>query len=337
MILLQCVILCASTLRLTLASQQEFTELRMPQVQAEKGETYLCHALPLDSSRSHWITGFEPHSNMKTAHHMLLFGCAEPGSDADVWECGEMQGGGDSNQYRHASVCNQGSKQEIVYAWARDAPALTLPDGVGFKVAGDGHTQYLVLQVHYMHPTAHPDSSGITLVSTDQPMPRRAQTMLLATDGLIKAQSTDDFEVACVIDEPVEMHPFAYRVHAHARGKVVSGWKVTQGEDGLHVWQLIGKQDPMEPEMFYPVANSTSTIVNGDIVAARCHMRNEETHDIHIGATGEDEMCNFYMMYWVDGDGVLDDNQCQSEGPPKYYWREQGGLSNIPDEAASTL
>ena len=24
-----------------------------------------------------------------------------------------------------------------------------------------------------------------------------------------------------------------------------------------------------------------------------------------IGATAEDEMCNFYMMYWVEGDQVL--------------------------------
>ena len=48
-------------------------------------------------------------------------------------------------------------------------------------------------------------------------------------------------------------------------------------------------------------------------------------------------MCNFYMMYWVDGDAVLDDNQCQSPGPPRYYWAGEGGLNNVPDYAASHL
>ncbi len=37
--------------------------------------------------------------------------------------------------------------------------------------------------------------------------------------------------------------------------------------------------------------------------------------------TGNDEMCNFYIMYWVDGDQLLDDAVCHSEGPPYYYFR----------------
>jgi hypothetical protein len=32
-------------------------------------------------------------------------------------------------------------------------------------------------------------------------------------------------------------------------------------------------------------------------------------------------MCNFYMMYWVEGDQLLDDSVCQSPGPPYYYFR----------------
>lgn len=36
-----------------------------------------------------------------------------------------------------------------MYAWARDAPTLKLPNGVGFKVGGNSNINYLVLQVHY--------------------------------------------------------------------------------------------------------------------------------------------------------------------------------------------
>jgi hypothetical protein len=32
-------------------------------------------------------------------------------------------------------------------------------------------------------------------------------------------------------------------------------------------------------------------------------------------------MCNFYIMYWVDGDQLLDDPICRSVGPPYYYFR----------------
>jgi hypothetical protein len=31
-------------------------------------------------------------------------------------------------------------------------------------------------------------------------------------------------------------------------------------------------------------------------------------------------MCNFYMMYWVDGDKLLEDDVCTSPGPPNYYF-----------------
>ena len=41
---------------------------------------------------------------------------------------------------------------------------------------------------------------------------------------------------------------------------------------------------------------------------------------IHFSPTGNDEMCNFYMMYWVDGDQLLDENVCASPGPPEYYF-----------------
>jgi peptidylglycine monooxygenase len=38
---------------------------------------------------------------------------------------------------------------QVIYAWARDAPKLELPEGVGFKVGGKSPIQYLILQVHY--------------------------------------------------------------------------------------------------------------------------------------------------------------------------------------------
>ena len=92
---------------------------------------------------------------------------------------------------------------------------------------------------------------------------------------------------------------------------------------------------------------------------------------VYVGSTNEDEMCNFYMMYWVEGKIFLEINftknfmklifnfpkldksyfflagpevmkqkSCFSLGPPAYSWGGWilgGGLSNIPDEEASSF
>lgn len=54
--------------------------------------------------------------------------------------------------------------------------------------------------------------------------------------------------------------------------------------------------------------------------------------------TNEDEMCNFYLMYYVDGGEPLEQKFCFGSGPPEYYWNSPDtGLINIPDEEASRL
>merc|ERR1719427_141237 len=101
--------------------------------------------LLMDTELTHYIVGFRPNATKMTAHHMLVFGCEEPGSMMPTWNCGEMttkQPGLESHQ-----PCESGS--QIIYAWAMDAPELNLPEGVGFRVGADSTIQYLVLQVHY--------------------------------------------------------------------------------------------------------------------------------------------------------------------------------------------
>lgn len=48
------------------------------------------------------------------AHHMFAFGCDKPASKSNSWNCGNF-------------VC-QGSKT-ILFAWGRNAKALSMPDG----------------------------------------------------------------------------------------------------------------------------------------------------------------------------------------------------------------
>ena len=85
---------------------------------------------------------------------------------------------------------------------------------------------------------------------------------------MIPARTTTYMEAACKINTDRLIHPFAFRTHTHALGRVVSGWKVTPDME----WSLIGKKDPQLPQMFYPVDDSSMILENGDTVAARCTM-----------------------------------------------------------------
>ena len=89
---------------------------------------------------------------------------------------------------------------------------------------------------------------------------------------------------------------------------MVSGWKVGNSDS----WELIGKKDPQQPQTFYPVGNPELSLTRGDVVAARCTMVNTRDRTTFVGATKEDEMCNFYIMYWVEGDQPMKKHTCFS-------------------------
>ncbi|KAK8388874.1 hypothetical protein O3P69_020670 [Scylla paramamosain] len=305
----------------------------MPHVKPERAETYFCTPIRIDPSQEYYITAFQPNATMDTAHHMLLYGCETPGSKEEVWNCGEMalaQPG-----IASAPVCKTGS--QVIYAWALDAPKLLLPEGVAFKVGGKSSIQYIVLQVHYASvekfKDGSTDDSGVFLYYTENPQPKSAGVLLMGTGGRINPNSVEYMETACTINENKVIHPFAFRTHTHALGRVVSGYKVSR-QGYTDRWQLIGKMDPQLPQMFYPVAEDM-VIRKGDTVAARCTMESKRDRITRIGSTNEDEMCNFYIMYWTDGK-VLNRKNCFSLGPPFYYW-SRDHLRNIPDKDASSL
>lgn len=196
-------------------------------------------------------------------------------------DCGEMAS---SDNYMSHSItpCGQGSNSQIIYAWARDAPKLNLPEGVGFKIGADSPIKYIVLQVHYAHkfPDGKVDDSGVIMHYTQTQMPKLAGIILLGTAGLIPPNSVEQMDSSCRVDKKI--YPFAYRTHTHQLGKVVAGYRVRTGMDGRQQWIQLGKRDPLTPQMFYPIENS-EPIMPGDIIASRCTM---ESHRNRITYTG---------------------------------------------------
>ncbi|XGW21085.1 hypothetical protein V3C99_004221 [Haemonchus contortus] len=231
-----------------------------------------------------YIVGFEPLANADRIHHILLFGCTEPAHTNGFWKGGE--------------TCAPGATH-ILYAWAKNAPSLNLPRNVGFSVGheNDG-IRYLVLQVHYAQPFAGDvrDYSGVTLHIT-QKKPQNFAAVLLFASGepIPPGKSQVQINMSCEYGGNTELHPFAFRTHTHAMGRVVSAYYKHEG-----VWTKIGARNPQWPQLFEMIPTNP-VIKKGDLMAATCRF---DSHDkkvpVQMGSMGVNEMCNFYMMFYWD-------------------------------------
>uniref|UniRef100_A0A8B9SUJ4 Peptidylglycine alpha-amidating monooxygenase n=1 Tax=Anas platyrhynchos TaxID=8839 RepID=A0A8B9SUJ4_ANAPL len=286
-------------------------DIRMPGVTPKQSDTYLCMSVPLPVDDEAYVVDFKPHASMDTVHHMLLFGCNEPSSTENYWDCDE-------------GTCKD--KSNILYAWARNAPPTRLPKGVGFRVGGETGGKFFVLQVHYGDISAfrdkHKDCSGVTLHLTHQKQPLIAGMYLMMSVNTVipPGEKVVDADIACHYKR-FPMHLFAYRVHTHRLGKVVSGYRVRNGQ-----WTLIGRQSPQLPQAFYPVEHPVDVSYD-DILAARCVFSGEgRTTETHIGGTANDEMCNFYIMYYMEAKHAVSYMTCTQNANPEMF-------RNIPQEA----
>ncbi|XP_067425237.1 peptidyl-glycine alpha-amidating monooxygenase isoform X3 [Emydura macquarii macquarii] len=286
-------------------------DIRMPGVTPKQSDTYLCMSLRLPVDEEAYVVDFRPQASMDTVHHMLLFGCNIPSSTENYWDCDE-------------GTCTD--KSNILYAWARNAPPTRLPKGVGFQVGGETGSKYFVLQVHYGDVSAfrdkHKDCSGVTLHLTHQRQPLIAgMYLMMSVDTVIPpGEKVVDADIACHYQK-YPMHLFAFRVHTHRLGQVVSGYRVRNGQ-----WTLIGRQSPQLPQAFYPVEHPVD-INFGDTLAARCVFTGEgRTTDTHIGGTASDEMCNFYIMYYMEAKHAVSYMTCTQNINPDMF-------RNIPQEA----
>ncbi|GFO46325.1 peptidylglycine alpha-hydroxylating monooxygenase-like [Plakobranchus ocellatus] len=315
--------------------KEQQINMLMPGVKPTVPDTYLCKSVKMEDDHT-YITGFIPNADANIAHHVLLYGCEEPGAEPGrIWNCGEMAS---SSAGPHAGPCRTGLN--ILYAWAMEAPRLSLPPDVSFNVGQATSTKYLVVQVHYKNvskflpPENGEDHSGLTLVTTQVPSQKQAGVYIMSTGGSLPSHTVEYFEVACEMTEDVEIFPFAFRTHAHSLGRVISGYRIRDG-----VWTEIGRKDPRLPEMFYNATNQGISVRRGDILAARCTMHDTTDHTVSIGATQKDEMCNFYIMYYVNKPPTLQVDSCFSPGPPYWYWKdypdqEKLNLDAAPDTAS---
>lgn len=300
--------------------------IRMKGAVPTRPDDLQCTAVKLDPEES-YIIKVDPHASRQTAHHMMVYGCKDLPNNKTVWDCHLSETHESEN-----SVC-RGGQREILYAWANDAPAKTLPEGVGIRVSGRTDIKYLVVQLHYasVFPEGVTDNSGVTLTLTHNRPPMQAGYLVLVNYGSIppkqKAYYTESY---CKYEEDFPIYPIGYRTHAHELGYVVSGYRVRDGK-----WMEIGRMSPQLPQMFYEVSNPGMEIKKGDELAARCTMNSMDRDDVtYFGATHHDEMCNFYLMYATYNQDVLTNIFCFKDAD-SYSWSENFPASDIPADASS--
>uniref|UniRef100_A0A2I2YQK7 Peptidylglycine alpha-amidating monooxygenase n=1 Tax=Gorilla gorilla gorilla TaxID=9595 RepID=A0A2I2YQK7_GORGO len=288
-------------------------DIRMPGVTPKQSDTYFCMSMRIPVDEEAFVIDFKPRASMDTVHHMLLFGCNMPSSTGSYWFCDE-------------GTCTD--KANILYAWARNAPPTRLPKGVGFRVGGETGSKYFVLQVHYGDISNCP-----------HPLPTRGQQqpliagmyLMMSVDTVIPAgEKVVNSDISCHYKN-YPMHVFAYRVHTHHLGKVVSGYRVRNGQ-----WTLIGRQSPQLPQAFYPVEHPVD-VSFGDLLAARCVFTGEgRTEATHIGGTSSDEMCNLYIMYYMEAKHAVSFMTCTQNVAPDMF-RTIPPEANIPIPVKSDM
>lgn len=277
-------------------------DITMKGANVTKHDEYMCsaHLLPIGDT---YIVQFEAIEDIGEAHHILLFGCKDPASLDNTWHCGR--------------ICQ--STEQIIFAWAKNAPPLTLPKDVGFHVSGSSDIKYMVVQVHYVKPlpanSVQADHSGIRLHVTSQKQFYEAGIYLLLSYSTIirPHQKKVHSDISCQFQASGNIYPFGYRTHAHSLCRVIAGYQVNTT---YNKFNMIGKGNPQWPQSFYPVKDKI-VIKPGDRLVGRCTYDSmSRDSNTYIGATADDEMCNFYIMYYTVAGTTLSSNTCAGNNIP---------------------
>lgn len=329
--------------------------VRLPGFRPSYSNQYVCTAKKLDPETSYFIRGFSPADANGAAHHILLYGCAHPGLTSDVWLCGEMSKTASKQNtvnLEQGGVCTNGSSN-ILFAEAMQARGYELPDDVSFEIGKDTDVKYLVIQVHYKDVSMFErdpklkDYSGIDIQYQKHPTKLSGGVLLLGSGGVIppnqRPGDLETLDIVCDAQDIPRKHnivPFAFRTHAHNYGVLISGFQVKKDPwIQQDFWTMIGRMSPKMEQTFYP-AGAGIVIEPSDSFYARCTYTNPTSKTVPIGPSSDDEMCNFYMMYYTLAEGPAPSLGACFKGGRKTWeemsfipdWVEQASLMLSPEE-----
>lgn len=162
---------------------------------------------------------------MDIVYYMLFFGCNMFLFIGSYWFCDE-------------GICID--KVNILYVWVRNVFFIWFFKGVGFRVGGEIGSKYFVLQVYYgdisVFRDNYKDCFGVFLyfICLLQFLIVGMYLMMFVDIVILVGEKVVNFDILCYYKNYL-MYVFVYRVYIYYLGKVVSGYRVRNGQ-----WILIG-------------------------------------------------------------------------------------------------
>lgn len=288
----------------------EFT-VTMPGVTFTEDEANLCYFWKPPFTNTRYITSFEIIADSPFVHHILIYSCA-----------------GSLNESVYSKDCDHDCPEKsILFAWARNAPKMILPEKVGFEL-GSKYASIVRMEVHYRMTVTTPDHTALKMTITQTPQPFLASVGLYILRQINFPPNTKTIlvSISCEYKDATNIVPFGFRTHTHTHGRVMTGYVFRKGK-----WLLIGKGNPLWPQAFWPVQSENLKFQKGDIIAVRAVYSTEnETQKLQIGSKHSDEMCNYYIMYYRNATSASIPLNCFQNGFPKI-------VDNLPADANKLL
>lgn len=183
-------------------------------------------------------------------------------------------------------ICAHGENGPFMFQYTNGNPGFRMPDDIGFPVGEGVEVKFLLLMIHFHESDpSHVTTSGdagvvVRLIGDADHHLKPAGVMMLNAKRNYPPGVTTFAEVACRVQSPIEMHPFAFHVHGHSLQIDISGWMMDPRNGS---WKLIGRLNPQLPISYHPVHDENMVIKQGDLIASRCVVINTRDHVVMTG------------------------------------------------------
>ena len=276
-----------------------------PDSDQKPGTYYHCQGFAANFSQKAHVIRVTPridYAHSALVHHMLLFKCPNPFTQAELDWAGNCY---TQDTPKPVSQCDQVS---VIAGWAVGGGEFVYPPDVGFPIGEEAGTTYMMLQIHYHNPNGltFNDSAGFALHLTHQLRKYDAGTFYLhqwpnpTNINIPPQQQSYEIGVYCpdeCLGFPAEgVNVFASMLHTHEAG--VALW-TEHFRGGVQLPNIDSNMayDFNFQQVITMSPNAYPVLKKGDNLKLTCRYNTMgRTANTTGGIATTDEMCMDYLV-----------------------------------------